>query len=284
MLAEFKHTLRRLRGQIIGWGIGLGLYGLMMASLYPSVTGMGNLAELLESYPAEMKAFFKSMAALNTPGGYLDTYFFSMVPLIVGIMAVTVGAGLLAGDEEKGTLELAMAHPVSRTQLLAGRALGFAAATAALLAVSWLSWLPVSQSSGLGLSWLEFLQPYVPLFVELMLFGALALFLSMLLPASSMGAMLSGALLAANFLVLGLAGINTGLEPLVKYTPLYYYQGGNAVSGLNWGWLGGLMGIAVAQVLAAWALFRRRDIRVSGEHNWHLPALRRRSPAAADTR
>ncbi len=223
MLAEFKHTMRRLRGQIIGWGIGLGLYGAMIASFYPSVTGMGDLAQFIESYPAEMKAFFKGMTAINTPGGYLDTYFFSMMPLIVGIMAVIVGAGLLAGDEEKGILELAMAHPVSRTQVFLGRALGFAAATAAVLAISWLSWLPLSQSSGLGLGWLEFLRPYLPLFAELMLFGMLALLAGLLLPASAVGAMLAGALLAGNFLVLGLAGLNTELEPFIRYTPLYYY-------------------------------------------------------------
>ena len=34
MLAEFKHTLRRMRGQIIGWSIGIGLYGLLMVSFY----------------------------------------------------------------------------------------------------------------------------------------------------------------------------------------------------------------------------------------------------------
>ena len=33
LLTEFKHTLRRLRGQILGWGIGLALYGLMMGAM-----------------------------------------------------------------------------------------------------------------------------------------------------------------------------------------------------------------------------------------------------------
>ena len=33
MFAEFKHTLRRMRGQMIGWGIGLTLYGVLMARI-----------------------------------------------------------------------------------------------------------------------------------------------------------------------------------------------------------------------------------------------------------
>jgi hypothetical protein len=35
MMAEFKHALKRLKGQAIGWSIGIGLYGIMMVYLYP---------------------------------------------------------------------------------------------------------------------------------------------------------------------------------------------------------------------------------------------------------
>ncbi len=280
MFAEFKHTLRRMRGQMIGWGIGLALYGLMMVAMYASVAGMKDIAELIKSYPAEMKAFFKGMTALNTPSGYLDSYYFSMMPLIVGIFAVSAGAGLLAGDEEKGTLDLALAHPISRTAFFCGRLLGFVAATAAMLLVGWLAWLAPIGSQGLGLSPLQLLQPYLPLFAELMLFGALALLLSMLLPASRTASMLSGALLAGSFLILGLANLNADLQPFVKLTPLYYYQGGSAVDGLNWAWLGGLLGASALLAVPAWALFRRRDIRVSGERSWGLPARRRQQVTA----
>jgi len=83
--------------------------------------------------------------------------------------------------------------------------------------------------------------------------------------------MLSGALLVGNFLVLGLANLNPDLKSIVRYTPLYYYQGGNAVGGLNWDWLGGLLGATAAFGLLAWGLFQRRDIRVGGERSWRLP-------------
>jgi len=274
MLAELKHTLGRMRGQMIGWGIGLILYILLMVYFYDSMAGMENLQEFIQGYPEEMLAFFKNITELNTPAGYLDTYYFGYMTLIVGILAIGAGAGLLVSDEEKGILDLVLAHPVSRTAIFCGRLLGLVAALAIILAVNWLSWVIPSGSVGLNLSWIEFLRPFLTLFAVLLSFGTLALLLSMLLPSGRMAGMISGALLVANFLLLGLANINEELKPVVKFTPLYYYQGGDAVTGLNWGWLGGLLAVSALFALLAWLLFRRRDIRVGGERSWRLPSLK----------
>jgi beta-exotoxin I transport system permease protein len=274
MLAELKHTLGRMRGQMIGWSIGLALYVVLLASFYDSIAGMADFQEFIQNYPQAMQAFFTGMTEINTPKGYLDTYYFSYMTLIIGILAISAGAGLLVSDEERGILDLVLAHPVSRTKLFWGRFLGLAAALAVILAVSWLSWLIPSGSTGMKLTWIEFLRPFLPLFAVLMLFSTLALLLSMLLPSGRMAGMISGALLVASFLLLGLANINADLKPVIKFTPLYYYQGGGAVTGLKWEWLGGLVAASALFALLAWLLFRRRDIRVGGERSWRLPSLK----------
>jgi ABC-2 type transport system permease protein len=102
----------------------------------------------------------------------------------------------------------------------------------------------------------------------------------MVLPSGRMAGMTTGGLLIANYLLVGLANINQDLKPIVKYTPLHYYQGGYAVSGLNWGWLAGLLAVSVAFALLAWWRFQRRDIRVGGEGGWRLPSLPFRRRAA----
>jgi ABC-2 type transport system permease protein len=273
MLAEFKHTLRRLRGQMIGWGIGLVLYGLMMVSFYDSIIGIEGFTEIIASYPPEIMAFFGDLMAITTPQGYIDIYYFNYMAVIVGIFAVGACAGLLVSDEEKGILDLVMAYPVSRTALFWGRLLGFVAATAVILFVSWLSWVLPSSGTSMELTWIEFLQPFLPLFAELLLFGTLALLLSMLLPSVRLAGMLTGGLLVANYLLVGLANINKDLKAVVEFTPLHFYQGGKAIVELNWGWLAGLMAAAMAFALLAWWRFQRRDIRVGGEGGWKLPSL-----------
>jgi ABC-2 type transport system permease protein len=222
-----------------------------------------------------MMAFFGSITQISTPAGYTDTYYYSMMTVIVGILAVSVGAGLVASDEEKGILDLVMAHPISRTRLYWARLLAFALALALVLVISWLGWAVPSGSTGMRVSWLDLLVPNVPLLAELLLFGCLAVLLSMLLPASRMAGMAAGLLLVANYLLLGLSNLNEGLKGAVKLTPLYYYQGGLTMrDGLNWGWLAGLLGVSIVLALAGWILFQRRDIRVGGERSF---SFRRRN-------
>ena len=280
MFAEFKHTLRRLRGQIIGWSVGLALYTVLMAGIYEDIAQI-DMNAMLEYYPAEMMAFFgDAIQSLNTPWGYLDTYFFNYMTIILGIFVVGACAGLLVGDEERGILDLVLAHPVSRSSLFLGRLLGFTTALILILAVCWLCWVLPSGSTGMDLTWIEFLRPFVSLVSPLLLFGMLALLLSMLLPASKVAGMVTGGLLVGNYLVVGLANINEDLKAIVEYTPLHFYQGGKAVTSLNWGWFGGLMAVAVLLTLAAWLFFQRRDIRVGGEGGWRMPVLGGRAKRA----
>lgn len=274
MFAEMKHTLRRLRGQLIGWGIGLALYGLMMVSLFDTIIDMPELAELMKQYPPELMAFFGGAIDLSSPVGYFDTYYSSYMTLIIGIFTIGACAKLLAGDEENGVLDLVMSYPVSRTGLFWGRLLGFVAATAILLMVSWLSWALPSGGTSLGLSWIELLRPFVPLFVQLMVLSTLALLFSMFLPAGRLAGMLTGAIMVGNFLMLGLSELNDDLKRVVKFTPLYYDQGGEAIRGINWEWQAWLMLASLVCALLAWLLFQRRDIRVGGERSWRLSDLK----------
>jgi Cu-processing system permease protein len=52
----------------------------------------------------------------------------NVVLLIVPLMALTVGAGTIAGERDRGTLEYLLAHPITRGELLFGKLLGSALA------------------------------------------------------------------------------------------------------------------------------------------------------------
>jgi ABC-2 type transport system permease protein len=271
MWAEFRHTLRRMRGQIIGWGIGVAVYGLLMVSLFDSIRAIEGFAEMIASYPPELMGFFGDMMGITTPKGYLDIYYFTYMNVVIGIFAVGAGASLLVGDEEKGILDLVMAHPLSRSALFWGRLLGLTVVTAVILLIGWLSWVIPAPGTGMDLTWIEFLRPFVPLFALLLLFGTLALLLSLVLPSTRSASMLTGGLLVGNFLLVGLASTNDKLASIVEFTPFHYYQGGDAIDGLNWEWLGGLLAVTILFALLAWWRFQRRDIRVGGEGGWRLP-------------
>lgn len=280
MLAEFRNTLRKLRGSIIGWSIGLVLYDLMMSSFYSSIGELGDQMQgLLESYPPEMMAFFPSIEEFASPVGYIDTYFSSLMTLIVGIFVVGIFAKLVVGDEEKGTLDLVISYPISRSGLFWGRVFGAITALLLVLVAAWLGWVFPAESAGFTFTAWEFLLPMFPLLGVLLLFGALALFFSMFLPSARLASALSAALLVGNYLLVGMSGLNEDLVPIFEKTPLYFYQGAKIINDPNWAWFGWMVGIALVVTMIAWMIFLRRDIRVGGEAGWQF-SFRPRKKAA----
>lgn len=277
MKTIFSHSLRKLRGQILGWGIGLASLAAILVLFYDTVAAeQGQFRQLLEAYPPEMLAFFGGALDMTSPAGFLGMYYFSLAPVILGIFAIIAGSGLLVADEENGTLDLVLAHPISRSGLFAGRALAFLAALAAILVLSWLGFVLLLPFSGLEAGLADLAAAMLTVGATQLFFAALALLLSLLLPSRKVAAAASSLVLTASYFLTSLVNIIDSLEPLAWLSPLNYYQGAAAFDGINWLWLAGLTGSALLMALAAWRLFERRDIRVGGEGGWRLPVFRPR--------
>jgi ABC-2 type transport system permease protein len=225
----------------------------------------GSLEQLLKSYPRELLAFFGDMETMFTPAGFLHVEFFSYMPLILGTYALLAGSALLAADEEAGVLDLVLAHPVSRWRLFVGKLLGCLAAMFGILALCWIGMLIGQRGTTLNFSAIELLRPFISLAVQLLFFGALALLLSMLLPSRRAAAMVAGLVLVGSFFLVTLGRIDNRLAEAAQMAPLYYYQGGEALSGLNSGWTAGILALAAVMAMVAGLRFVRRDIRVAGE-------------------
>lgn len=276
MKTILRYTLRRFRGQILGWGIALGLTGLYLMALYkPMIEQQSEIKAIFDAYGETMMAFFGGGVDFFSPAGYMDFGLFSYFPIIGGIFAVLMGSGLLAADEEKGRLDLLMAYPVSRAGLFWGRFLALGLAVLAILTFTWLGYVVGLPLSDWEVGALALALPHVSLWAVLMLFGALALLLSLLLPSRTMAASVAGSLVVLSYIVSSLTQVNQKLEPLNAVLPLKYYQGGMALNGLVWGDFLVLVGITVVLAGLAWVRFERRDIRVSGEATWQVPFLRR---------
>ncbi len=272
MITIIRYSLKRSIGQILGWGLSFGLIAAYLMVLYqPILDQQEEYALIFEAYGETMLAFFGGGIDFVSPAGYLNFVFFSYIPLVAGIFSVLAGSGLLASEEEKGTLDLILAHPISRSTYFFGRFIAFLAVTAAILFLTWGGYaigLPFAQWE---MSVFTLLLPHLSLLAILVWFGVFALFLSQLLPSRVLAASLSGAFLLVSYLVSSLASINENLQGLNNLLPLKYYQGGPALNGLNLEHLLVLSGSAAVFLTLAWLLFLRRDIRVSGEGNWRLP-------------
>ena len=278
MVTIFIYTLGRMRGAVLGWGLGLAILGGYLLRFFDTLAAQADdFTSLIAQYPKELMAFFGDMTQLFTPAGYLHTEFFSYIPLILGIFVISLGSGLLAGDEEKGTLDLVLSHPISRSRLFAGRLAGYVSAILGILFIIWVSFIISIQGTLLEeISAGEMALPLLSLAGLLVFFGAMALLLSLLLPSQRAATMVASLILFSSFFLSGMASINSDLETLETYSPFHYYQGGNALNDMNWAWLGILTGLAVLMILLACWRFERRDIRVAGEGGWRVPGRLRR--------
>jgi ABC-2 type transport system permease protein len=266
----FRYTIANLRWQIIGWGLGLALYGLMIVPMYETLGAQPErFQQMIANYPPEFLAFFGAdVNSPITPAGFLGMYAFSMLPLIIGIFAILVGSGLIVSDEEHGRLDLIVAHPVGRPPFFWGRFLGMLGAAISIMILGWLGFSILLGRSSLGVTWDQMAVPFLSLLVQILVFATFALVLSMLLPSRNLAAMISGALLVISYMISSLSFMNQGLEMVAWVLPYHYYQTVLSLQQINLTWLLTLLGISLVMTLLAYARFFSRDIRLSGEGSW----------------
>jgi hypothetical protein len=116
----------------------------------------------------------------------------------------------------------------------------------------------------------EISQPFVSLFAVLMMFLSLSLVLSMILPSSSAAGLSSAFLLIASYFISSLARIEEKLEVANRFSPLKYYQGADAIDGLDLEPLLILFGLSLLFIGAAWFFFKQRDLRFGGSGGFRL--------------
>lgn len=269
----FRYTIQWFRGQILGWGIGIACLGLLIVAFY-DVFGerQADFMKMIESYPPEFLAFFGTdKQGMMSPEGYLGMYGFSFLPIIIGFFAVLAGSNLIAGDEERGRLDLVIAHPVGRTAFFFGRFFAFAGATACILILGWVGFCVLLNSSSLGITWGEMALPFISSLAQALIYGTLALLLSMLLPARSFASIISGLVMVVGYVLSSMASLNAKLESLARLFPYTYFQGSEAFTNLNLTWLSALLVASMIMALLGWWRFVRRDIRLSGEGYFRLP-------------
>ncbi|MBA2578822.1 MAG: ABC transporter permease subunit [Euzebyaceae bacterium] len=132
----FTKTLRDQRRSVIGWLLGIVLLIAYVVAFWPSMERSPALTQITEELPEALRAFVGG-ADLTTARGFFSTQLFAfMLPVLVGILAVGKGAATVAGEEERGDLDLLLAQPVPRWRVALEKAAAVLATIAAVVAVS----------------------------------------------------------------------------------------------------------------------------------------------------
>jgi ABC-2 type transport system permease protein len=257
-------SLRDIRRGFLWWSLGLAGFVALIVSVYPTVHSNPALKNLSEDYPKALQAFIAFGGAVDyaSAAGYLGIELFSlMVPLLLLVAAIGTGAGSIAGEEERGTLELLLANPVSRTKVVLQKTVALVLEITGLGLVLWVTLWIGALFANMDISAGHLAAATLSAVLLALAYGTIAVLLGAATGRRTVAIGLTAAAAVAAYLVNGLAPLVHALEVPQKLSPFYHYAVGDPLrNGVSFTHLAVLVAIAVvATALAPW-FFSRRDV------------------------
>jgi ABC-2 type transport system permease protein len=258
--------LRSLHDQqkgLLWWCLGIAALMLVTVLLYPSVGAAPEMEALFEDMPPAIQVFVGEIGDITSPEGYLNSQLFAlMIPLLFMIYCIGQGSGSIAGEEAAGTMDLLLANPVTRTQvvlekfgaMLAGGVVIGLATVVGLIAGAVIVDMDISLAALSEATLVSLLVGY--------LFGALALMLGCWTGRRSLSIGVSVGIGVVTYLLNGFALIVSWLEPYRYLSPFHYATSNDPLSnGLDP--VDTLVLVVVTLVLLVGAVltFERRDVQ-----------------------
>lgn len=255
----------RRRFALLWWSLGiLGADGLL-AVAYPTVRDNNELDKTFAGLPPAVQAALGLQAgALTSPAGYLNSqYFANLLPILLLVFAVGLGAWAISGDEGGGTLELLLSNPISRIRVSIERALALVLTLGLLTAVAGLGLVVLAPLVGLdrGLGSNRVLEAAVATGLMALTFASLAFALGA--ASGSRGAAISvaSAVAVGLFMIEGLAEQVRVLRPIREASPWHWLLGVDPIrQGLLWHSWALPVVVTAGLVILGTVAFARRDL------------------------
>jgi ABC-2 type transport system permease protein len=261
MVNLLRHELRSRLGAMIGWGIGLVLFGSMYTSIFPQVSDqMAALADL---------SIYQAMGIeVGSFEGYIGSTVVLFIPVLLGIYAIVTSTQTLAGEEEGGTLELVLAMPLHRWQVVTMKALALAVSVLIILVIAGLGNALVLTAIK---ATVEVDVTPSQLFVAVLngwsitlAFLMIGLFLGAFLPSRRLAALTLTVVLIASYFGENMAGMVESLEVIKPFSLFTYFDSSSKVftDGVQAADVGVLLAVAAFFFALALLSFQRRNVTV----------------------
>lgn len=260
----FLKSLRDQRRSFTFWAIGVTGLTILTVLFYPAISKTTEFSEILAESEALAQIFSGGFTDITSPDGYLNSQLFSLlVPILLLIFSINLGSGYIAGEEGRGTLDLLLSNPITRTRVLAQKLAAMVVATAALGVVLWLSIVIGALMVDMDIRALRVLEACVSGVLLGTAFGAVALALGAATGKRGIAIGVSGAVALVAYLINSMAPLVEGLEQAVKVSPFHYYIGADPLAnGLDPVHVAVLVLVTTALSLFANYAFNRRDLGV----------------------
>ena len=263
----FAKTVWERRKSIFWWMLGLAALAAVTVAFFPAIRDDAESFEsLFDSFSPELLAIFgiDDHSALLTATGLINSRIYAGIgPVILAVLAITIGTAAIVGEEERGTLNLLLAQPVSRTYVVVQKTVAAAVLLAVPISAIFLTLSALNPVIGLDLEFTGLLAANVTLWLFALAFYMFTLAISAVTGSRSITIGAAAGTTAALFFINGLAPLVESIAWIQKLTPFYWLQNPNPLAnGFD------IAAIAIFVVISAvllgvaiWSL-ERRDIGI----------------------
>ena len=259
-----RQMLATGRRSLAIWSAAFAAMIALYAVIWPSVRGNTRWQELFNTLPQAYRALFTSggQLDLSTAPGYLGIELMGFLgPALMAVYAITVGAAAIAGEQGRGGLEVTLSAPVSRGQVLAGRAAGLLIDMTAVAVAAGLAMWVFSLAFGMHLGVAAIASAAAALGIFGFFAGAVALAVGAATGSAALARGLAALIAVASYLINALAQVTSALKPVRPLSPFYLLLGNEPLQhGLRAVGALSVLAVALALVVGGGIVFARRDL------------------------
>ena len=262
VLIEVRWQLARQRRALVGWAVALAAVAGIYIPFYPAMGGP-ELQALVDALPADLVTAL-GYDRIGSAEGYLTSTVFGLLgPVLLLVMGIGLGARTIAGAEQAGELELAVAAPVRRDVLLAGRIIAVHAQVFTLALVTFATSALLVTLVGMDVDVAGLAAAAIGLNLLAIAFATIALAAGAITGRRGVAAAVGAGTAVAAFVADAVSGMVADGALLAAISPFSWYLGSdpltNGVPVVDYALLGMLTFLAWG---AALLRFPRRDVGV----------------------
>ena len=273
MLNLLLFELRSRWRAMLGWTIGLVAFGALYTGIFPEMSDeMASLADL---------SVYQVMGiSMGTFKEYIGSVVLLFMPILLGVYAIITSTKALAGEEDAGTLELLMAKPINRWQIVCAKTLAIGASIFVVLLFSGFGHAAVlaavNASFETNLAPMQLFVANLNSWFIIMAFAMISLFLGAVLPSRRLASMTATVILIVSYFGENIGSMVDSMKWMRPWSLFTYYDTSASIfdHGMEAGDMLVTLGTAVVFFLLALVAFQTRNVTVGA---W--PWTRNRVPA-----
>lgn len=263
MIPIIKWTLLQRKFSTFWWSIGILFFIFINMIFYPSFKeDAEQLQKSFENLPDSAVQFIGGSTDFFSAVGFLNSQiFFITLPLILGILAISLGSNLLAKEEQEKTIEALLARPISRSQLLTAKTIAGILILSFVTLIGLITTITSAKIVELDVSAGSISLVTLVCFLLSLSFGAIAFIFAATGRARGASIGIATTFALGGYIISSLAGTIDWLKVPSKVFPFDYYHSEAILRG-TYDWANVLFFIAVTAVLGilSWIIFKKRDL------------------------